>query len=157
MLTRNFMFMLANSSGMALDDKPASVTNINGETSSSLSFGTGSGSSVPFSSQFWKNSKFVLGKGTTPAKSSDYALDSEIALAYDCSVLTKKYVSDATNDRINIFGIVLNPITEPITIKEIGWVVTISNDNTFLLAREVLEEPITIEPGKSVAINVNLM
>lgn len=159
MLTRNFMQMFGLSSGMGLSNTPAAVNTQGIEISATIvSFGASTTSM--FGSVYWANSRFALGTGTTAPKSTDYKVETEITNGFDCSVLTKRYVQGADKDYINISGEITNNGSSDITFSEVGWYSFFklnSNNYEAMLAREVLENPITIKPGESVAINVNLM
>lgn len=156
MLTRNFMHLLGNGSGMAVDNCPSPIKTSGASSGVNVLFGNGT--NTAFSSNMWKSSKFILGTGTTTEKSTDYKLESAITENYDCSTLTKRYIQGAERDYINIFGTITNTGNAAFTFSEIGWVAYVSSaDNEFLFAREVLDEPITVEPGESIAANVNLM
>lgn len=157
MLTRNFMQMLGNGNGMSVNNVPSPCIKTNGEESG-VNVLLGSGTNVPFGSSMWGKSKFILGTGTTKEKSTDYKLESAITENYDCSTLTKRYIQGGERDYINIFGTITNTGNAAFTFSEIGWVAYVSStDNEFLFAHEVLDEPITIKPGESAAVNVNLM
>lgn len=159
MLTRNFMQMLGISSGMGLTNTPKPV-GTQGNEISGITMGLGSNTTNIFGSVYWAKSRFALGTGNTAAKSTDYKVETEITEGFDCSTLTKRYVQGTEKDYINISGIITNNGSSDITFNEIGWYVFYklnSDSYEMMLAREVLDNPITIEPGKSVAINVNLM
>lgn len=156
MLTRNFMQLLGNASGMNVDNCPSPIKTSGASSSVNVIFGNGT--NVAFSTNMWKNSKFILGTGTTKEESTDYKLESAITENYDCSTLTKRYIQGVERDYINIFGTITNTGNAAFTFSEIGWVAYVSStDNEFLFAHEVLDEPITIKPGESAAVNVNLM
>lgn len=94
MLTRNFLQMLGQSSGMGeLDNTPKPIITTGAESGSATPVGFGyiSSSSYKgiFIADYWAKSKFVLGTGTTAAKSTDYKVESEITSGIDCSKLQK--------------------------------------------------------------------
>ncbi len=165
MLTRNFLQMFGQSSGMGeLDNTPKPIITTGAESGSATPVGFGYVSSSAykgiFIADYWAKSKFVLGTGTTAAKSTDYKVESEITSGIDCSTLQKRYIQGTDQDHINISGVVTNSGTSAITFNEVGWYVKFylqGTEHEAMLAREVLTEPITIEPGQSVAVNVRLM
>lgn len=152
MLLRNFYVALGGKSGMILDNCPSGM-NISG-TVSSPSLGSGTNTAA---FQYWSNSKFILGSGTTKPKMDDYKMETEITEAYDCSPLQKRYVKGEEKDYLTISGIITNPGDVALEVYEIGWFVKgYNNDTQWLLAREVYNEPILIGAGESVAITVNI-
>lgn len=165
MLTRNFMYMLGQSTGMNCDNTPLPIGTDGAKLTSPfynyISFGSASSmSAFPFNNECWKYSRFALGTGTTKEKSTDYHVESEVDGNIDCSTLTKRYIQGTDQDHINISGVMTNNGTTAFTFSEVGWYVSYTGNNEkpeIMLAREVLTEPITIEPGQSVAVNVRLM
>ena len=153
MLTRNFTYLLGNTStGMKLDNLPLSSTTEGKQTLEPTFDGI-------FSSTNWSLSKFIIGSGTNKPKNTDYILESEITEGYDCSTLVKRCVQGEEKDYINLYGVITNSSTSPITFTELGWIGLFGGNSkvTYLLAREVYDTPITIAPGESVAVNVNIM
>lgn len=158
MLTRNFMTTLGNNYAMKLDNIPTYIYNKSGNYIGNTESSFGSSGNYPFAAQ-WSVSTFKIGTGTTLPKSSDFKLENEITSGYDCGTLSKRYVQGEEKDYINIYGNITNNSDSPITFSELGWFVQAgtSSVNTLLFAREVYDTPITIAPGESVAVNVNLM
>lgn len=155
MLTRNFMYLLGNGNGMGVDNLPNPIETSGQESTTALNFGVNS-TNFPFHTNNFSNySKLILGTGTTPEKSTDYNLESEITESYDCSTLSRRYIKGGTKDHINVYGVITNTGDAAITVNEVGWIVK-SFSSTFLLAREVLNQPVTIEPGEAKTFNVRL-
>ena len=160
MLTRNFITMLGNTNGMGADNAPTATT-LSGSTQT-LQFTKSQLMSV-FNDTWWGYSRFVIGSGTTSPKCTDINLESMIEEGYDCGLLTKRYVQGEEKDYLNVYGTITNNSSSPITFNELGWVgqcrsnMSASTGYDFLLAREVYDTPITIEPGESVAVNVNIL
>lgn len=155
MLTRNFMHMLGNTSGMGVDNLPKPIETSGQESTTALNFGV-NGTDWPFHTNKFSNySKLILGTGTTPSKSTDYNLESEITESYDCAALSKRYIQGETKDHINVYGVITNTGDATITVNEVGWIVK-SFSSTFLMARQVLDKPVTIEPGEAKTFNVRL-
>ena len=154
MLTRNFLQMLGGSSGMGAENSDkATVKTIDGSASGLV---LGINGSTPFSSSGWPNSKFIIGTGTTKPKITDINLESEIKEGYDCSALGKRYIIGDEKDYIKIYGTITNTGTDSLSFNEVGWLIMYSS-KYHLVAREVYDTPITIAPGESVAVNVNIM
>ena len=155
MLTRNFMHMLGNTSGMGVDNLPKPIETSGQESTTGLTFGTNNVDWPFHANKFSSYSKLILGTGTTPEKSTDYNLESEITESYDCSTLSRRYIKGGTKDHINVYGVITNTGDTAITVNEVGWIVK-SYSITVLLAREVLKNPVTIEPGEAKTFNVRL-
>ena len=155
MLTRNFMYLLGNETGMGVDNLPKPIETSGKESHTALNFGV-SGTDWPFNTNKFSNySKLILGTGTTPEKSTDYNLESDITENYDCSALSRRYIQGGTKDHINVYGVITNTGDAAITVNEVGWIVK-SYSSTFLLAREVLKDPVIVEPGEVKTFNVQL-
>lgn len=162
MLTRNFMYMLAVDMGVtSLDGMPASLTNIEGNAISSYipTLGTASGGSYVFNSTNFSKAKLVIGTGNTAEKSTDYCLESKITEGYDCSSLSRRYIQTDKKDAIYVYGVITNTGDSAITVSEVGFEMYDSINTVssyFLMARQVLDKPVTIEPGEAKTFNVRL-
>lgn len=162
MLTRNFMHMLAVDMGFtSLDDLPASLTNIEGNAISSYipALGTASGGTYVFNSTNFLKAKLVIGTGNTAEKSTDYCLESKITEGYDCSSLSRRYIQTDKKDAIYVYGVITNTGDSAITVSEVGFEMYDSINTVssyFLMARQVLDKPVTIEPGEAKTFNVRL-
>ena len=166
MLTRNFMYMLASAMGVGADqDKstgmPASLTNIEGNAISSYipELGTAPGANYVFNSTNFSKAKLVIGTGNTAEKSTDYCLESKITEGYDCSTLSRRYIQTDKKDAIYVYGVITNTGDSAITVSEVGFEMYDSINTVssyFLMARQVLDKPITIEPGEAKTLNVRL-
>lgn len=160
MLTRAFYKMLGGYSGMNLQNTPSTIKDIYGNDISSVDFGQSSSYSFTRDSN-WPNAKFIIGSGTAKPKNTDYILETEITERYDCSTLIKRYIQGEEKDYLNIYGTITNTGTVDLTFSEIGLLgyqnKTGSTTTYILFAREVYDTPITIAPGESVSVNVNIM
>lgn len=162
MLTRNFMYMLAVDMGVtSLDGIPASLTNIEGNAISSFipALGTDSGGTYVFNNTNFLKAKLVIGTGNTAEKSTDYCLESKITEGYDCSSLSRRYIQTDKKDAIYVYGVITNTGDSTITVSEVGFEMYDSINTVssyFLMARQVLPEPVTIEPGEAKTFNVRL-
>ena len=166
MLTRNFMYMLAVDMGVETNqDKstgmPASLTNIEGNAISSYipALGNAPGGNYVFNSTNFSKAKLVIGTGNTAEKSTDYCLESKITEGYDCSTLSRRYIQTDKKDAIYVYGVITNTGDSAITVSEVGFEMYDSINTVssyFLMARQVLDKPITIEPGEAKTLNVRL-
>ena len=161
MLTRNFMYMLATDMCIeTANGTPSYCTNIEGGTISSYAPALGSHSTnCVFDSASFSKAKLVIGTGNTAEKSTDYCLESKITEGYDCSSLSRRYVQSEEKDAIYVYGVITNTGDSAITVSEVGLemydlVNTVSS--YFLMARQVLDKPVTIEPGEAKTLNVRL-
>lgn len=166
MLTRNFMFMLAEDMGVGtnLDTStgmPASLTNIEGNAITTYipTLGTNrNDASCVFNSSNFSKAKLVIGTGNTAEKTTDYCLESKITESYDCSSLSRRYVQSEEKDSVYIYGVITNTGDSAITVAEVGLEMYDGYSDTgyFLMARQVLDKPVTIEPGEAKTLNVRL-
>ena len=165
MLTRNFMYMLAVDMGVGttLDTSngmPASLTNIEGNAITTYvpALGTDGDASCVFNSSNFSKAKLVIGTGNTAEKTTDYCLESKITEGYDCSSLSRRYIQTDKKDAIYVYGVITNTGDSAITVAEVGLEMYDGYSNTgyFLMARQVLDKPITIEPGEAKTLNVRL-
>ena len=159
MLTRAFYKMLGGYNGMNLQNAPSTVKDINGNDVYSVDCGQSNYSFTRDTN--WLNAKIIIGSGTTKPKITDYILETEITEGYDCSTLSKRYIQGEEKDYLNIYGTITNTGTVDLTFSEIGLLgfqnISGSSTTYILFAREVYDTPITIAPGESVAVNVNIM
>ena len=156
MLTNNFLHSLSNARGIGANNL-ISTKQTNGNEGVTLSFGTDT--NYFCSSTLWsKYSKFIIGSGTTKPKMTDYCLENKITESYDCSILDRRCVIGEEMSYLKITGNITNTGTEDLSFSEIGWVIASGAAlQEFMLAREVYDTPITIAPGESVAVNVNII
>lgn len=118
----------------------------------------------PASNQFTYAKRFYIGTGNTPAKQSDYKMES---LIDDAMYLSNLEVVCASGDGsfesetvLSVSGTVTNMSNSPLEVSEIGFSAANTNANAengrFLLAREVFDTPITISPGGVQAFSLKL-
>ena len=104
--------------------------------------------------------RFYIGTGTTPAKKSDYCMEAPIDDANYVSSLEIIANADTYENESGLFvsGTVTNMSAESLTISEIGYSAAAANttaeDKIYLLAREVLKEPIVIPSGGGAVFRV---
>lgn len=102
---------------------------------------------------------FAVGDGDTPPTSEDYALDNDITSSFS-NVTISSVSTTATSENTTITYIITgtNSTSDTLTIREIGYVKDIYYSQSFntvpvLMAREVLDEPIVVEPNQTFTIN----
>lgn len=152
MLTRNFLQMIANDAGLKMTDCPKGI-DVNGDNNYSINFDS-------TTENYWQTkAKFRIGIGTTAPKVTDNKLENEISDGYSCTIAQKIYTIGDEKDFLNISSIITNTSTDNITFSEIGFFTSTLNNGLreFMLAREVYDTPITIAPGESVAVSVNII
>ncbi len=108
--------------------------------------------------------RFYIGTGNTPAKQSDYKMES---LIDDAVYLSNLEIVCASGDGsyesetgLFVSGTVTNMSSSPLEVSEIGFSAANTNANAengrFLLAREVFDTPITISSGGVQAFSLKL-
>ena len=118
----------------------------------------------PTSNQFTYAKRFYIGTGNTPAKQSDYKMES---LIDDAMYLSNLEVVCASGDGsfesetgLSVSGTVTSMSSSPLEVSEIGFSAANKNTNAensrFLIAREVFDTPITISPGGVQAFSLKL-
>lgn len=118
----------------------------------------------PSSNQFTYAKRFYIGTGSTPAKQSDYKLESLIDDAMYISNLEVVCVSGdgsyESETGLSVSGTVTNMSSSPLEVSEIGFSAASSNTNAenvrYLIAREVFDTPITISPSGVQAFSLKL-
>ncbi len=149
MFTRNFYNILARSIFNTTNKSP--VTLYDG-TQSTVSYTI---SNIYNTIKTWGTSMngtgFQIGYGTTPPTLDDYKLESRhytsSALSYVCG-----YVEELTDDgySMTVTYTLTNTSSDIMTISEYG----IMYSNTCLIYREVLSEPLVLEPAEVGQIQV---
>lgn len=118
----------------------------------------------PTNNQFAYAKRFYIGTGNTPAKQSDYKMES---LIDDAMYLSNLEVVCAHGDGsfesetgLYVSGTVTNMSSSPLEVSEIGFSAASNNTNEeksrFLIAREVFDTPITIPQGGVQAFSLKL-
>ena len=102
----------------------------------------------------------IIGNGTTPPVATDYAIESEIY--NNISFVALNTLINTTTGTITYEKTMKNDRNEEIIISEIGlsWPISTStsyssyNAYQILVYREVLENPLTVQPGESFTISI---
>ena len=113
-------------------------------------------STVNCFSNNWSKARFIIGTGTKSPNVNDYNLENAIKTGYTITGMTKNLMAGSTYV-MQISGIITNTSDADITFSEVGLILSTYGNTDCLFAREVYDTPITIAPGESVAVNVNIM
>lgn len=90
----------------------------------------------------------LIGAGATPPTIDDYKLDSLVS-NYTVLAQTHTLFGQYGSSAFIITRTIQNPSSaEPLTIKEVGLFGG-NNTQLYMIAREVLDEPIILQPGES--------
>lgn len=154
MITKNFMACIIAKTDTNLN---VSAKKVNGEyvtqgygnISNFLGFLSGNG--LDYSAG--QSMRLLFGSGDSSASIDDYKLESLIT---DYSVLAHSKTSIGTYDTLcTIFSRTIEANAN-ITIKEYGVVGVDNSGNTLLLAREVLPEPVVLQPGEKYTFTMTI-
>lgn len=146
MITKNFMACIIAKTDTSLN---VSARKVNGEyvtqsygnISNFLGFASNNG--LDYSAG--QSMRLLFGSGDSSASIDDYKLESLIT---DYSVLAHSKTSIGTYDTLcTVFSRTIQANSN-ITIKEYAIVSVDNSGNALLLAREVLPEPVTLQPGE---------
>lgn len=147
MITKNFMACIISKTDTSLNVSAKKVdgeyiTQGYGNIGNFLGFASGNGLDYSGAGQ---SMRLLFGSGNSSASIDDYKLENLIT---DYSVLTHSKTSIGTYDTLcTVFSRTIEANSN-ITIKEYGVVSVDNNGNTLLLAREVLPEPVVLQPGE---------
>ena len=98
----------------------------------------------------------VFGEGSTPVKSSDISIESPITEGFDVISQTSNIPYIYSSTAMTVTRIIQNTGSTPITISEVGLYGANVSTETIMLAREVLAEPITLQPGEKHSFTMDL-
>ena len=97
----------------------------------------------------------LVGAGTTPPTIDDYKLDSLVS-NYTVVAQTHTTFSGYNANAFIITRTIQNPsLAEPLTIKEVGLFGG-SGRQLYMIAREVLDEPVVLQPGEKHAFTMTI-
>lgn len=116
---------------------------------------------------FQENAKIAVGSGDTQPALTDYSLESEIntltliSFSYPNRESTSTYNFGDRNVLLSATATFKNETANDIEVKEIAlygyWSSSNWGDNRYyMIAREVLDSPVTIEPNKSYAFSITI-
>lgn len=96
----------------------------------------------------------VIGAGDTPPQLSDYNLESPLSLTVTMRSWT---VSSDTQRLLSSVTVYRNDTDSPVTVKEVGFQMFFgSSYPQVLIARSILDTPVTINPGESYAFTYSI-
>ena len=101
---------------------------------------------------------FTLGSGTIAPTKTDYNLENDITSSFSNVTFTKSSVESSDDLAITYVITGTNNSANTLTISEIGYLKNIYyqasfNTDPVMMAREVLNEPLIVEPNQSFTIN----
>lgn len=114
------------------------------------------------SSLLFSNPKMVLGDGTTAPTKGDYAIENEVTGLTLVSLTLPNNQSASYNfgELIGVFiaiGVFSNETNDDITINEIAYYTQNSSlVGEIMLAREVLDSPVTVHPGHTKSFTMTI-
>lgn len=114
------------------------------------------------SSLLFSNAKMVLGDGTTAPTKGDYAIENEVTGLTLVSLTLPNNQSASYNfgELVYVFtviGIFSNETNDDITINEIAYYTSNSSlVGEIMLAREVLDAPVIIQPGQTKSFTMTI-
>lgn len=153
----NYMFknerLLVENNMVGLDGKI--ITGTNGDSIPSAWLNTSKQAILTSDTTATQGVFIAYGNGTTGATSNDYKLESEITNL----TLLGNFVSITDNGYI-VSSSVKNTLGGSITVKELGVFETSKSEygdrSTFMLIRNVLETPITINPNETKTFTITI-
>lgn len=98
----------------------------------------------------------VFGEGNTPVESSDISIESPITDGFIVISQTSNIPYIYSSTIMTVTRIIQNTSSAPITISEVGLYGDNTSTDTIMLAREVLDEPITLQPGEKHSFTMDL-
>ena len=149
MLTNNFLSVLTTL-----------FTNSNSYKSPGrdITYYEGSTTTVYPANFYSSNASMRIGTGTTPAKRTDYKLESEISSENYTSnynvVATTSY--DIENSSLTIQATFTNIGSEDLLVSEVGAFGSNMPQFSFMWARKVFDQPITIAVGETKSFVIDL-
>lgn len=111
------------------------------------------GTSIPTGSFVFQGCKIYLGTGNVTPTIDDYKLSGELITG----LKSQEQSTSANNNSITFSAIATNNTESPVTIKEIGLGGHYSNPEcVFLLTRDVLATPVTLNTGDSKTFSITI-
>lgn len=151
MITTNVLCALkANYSGIASEGK-----NFNGELSISIGMNQNSNfrtdyKYVTYPEADWDGIYLLIGSGNSEESINSYKLDSIIS-NYTCISQMHTLDTKFNNNLLTVVRTIQNTSTEEFTIKEVGLFAA-----NYMVARELLETPVTIQPGEKYTLSMTI-
>lgn len=151
MITTNVLCALkANYSGIGAQGK-----SFNGDISVGISMNQSSNFRTDFKytsypEANWDGIYLLIGSGASEESINSYKLDSVIS-NYTCVSQMHTLDTDFNNNLLTVIRVIQNTSTEEFTIKEVGLFAA-----NYMVARELLETPVTIQPGEKYTLSMTI-
>ena len=130
----------------------AALTNMFGPNNSYYRNGVSTIGSDASLSHLRSMQSMKIGTGNTPAKKSDYVLEAPIDESLYTVAFVDNFSSDISSDEayLSLQATFTNTSNSTLTFSEVGvFASAYTNANVFLIAREVLDSPVSIAPGEA--------
>lgn len=98
----------------------------------------------------WDGIYLLIGSGASEESINSYKLDSVIS-NYTCISQMHTLDTEFNNNLLTVVRTIQNTSTEEFTIKEVGLFAA-----NYMVAREVLETPVTIQPGEKYTLSMTI-
>lgn len=156
MLLRNFQ------TGFASSNSTTGIA-MNGTTIASIYLGNLAymSSNIHYGGNYSGGPHVVIGAGDTPPTVNDYDLADSSIMASDKMASLTQATSWTKQDGTAVTVQWVNNSNAPITVKEVGLALKLSNTAyskaaNALVARKVLDTPVTVQPGETYAFTYGL-
>lgn len=130
------------------------ISGLNSNCSICIGSGTYDSTSIPTGSFNFSGCQIYLGTGNVTPTIDDYKLSGELVTG----LTSQEKSTTANNNSITFSAIATNNTESPVTIKEIGLggYFTGSTPCVFLLTRDVLTTPVTLNVGDSKTFSITI-
>lgn len=98
----------------------------------------------------WDGIYLLIGSGNSEESINSYKLDSVIS-NYTCISQMHTLDTEFNNNLLTVVRTIQNTSTEEFTIKEVGLFAA-----NYMVARELLETPVTIQPGEKYTLSMTI-
>lgn len=105
---------------------------------------------VTYPEENWDGIYLLIGSGNSEESINSYRLDSVIS-NYMCISQMHTLDTEFNNNLLTVVRTIQNTSTEEFTIKEVGLFAA-----NYMVARELLETPITIQPGEKYTLSMTI-
>ena len=105
---------------------------------------------VTYPESNWDGIYLLIGSGNSEESINSYKLDSVIS-NYTCISQMHTLDTEFNNNLLTVVRTIQNTSTEEFTIKEVGLFAA-----NYMVARELLETPVTIQPGEKYTLSMTI-
>lgn len=130
----------------------AALTNLLGPSNSYFRDGKGTNGVSASVTHLRNEQTMKIGTGTTTPKKSDYVLENPIEESLYTVAFVDNFSSDISSDEayLSLQATFTNTSSDTLTFSEVGVFASPYTGSTlFLIAREVLDSPVSIAPGEA--------